>query len=395
VNPDKLILNQCGFENVLSVPSGSNDLDWVEHCWEYLERFSEIVIWVDNDNAGKELQNKLIAKFDDWKLRTVKSDCKDANELFLKHGCDAVVKAIRKAETVKKSNITDISHIKRNRNRTKYPTVFETLDKKLGGFYGGQLIVWTGYNGGGKSTFISHILINLVESNHKVFAYSGELPREDFKEIIDFQVTGKKNLSSEWCDVKGQNLPSLKPENDDRLDNWYRGMMFLFDTENYATEIEMIKAMEYMAKRENVKTFLVDNMLTTIIEGRESELEKQTKFINTLKRFARKHDAVVHLVAHPRKPEKGQTKVDKYSISGTANISNLADRVLAVHRLREKDYEEDPSLTGYSSIVMVFKDRKFGAIDFQMPLHYDFYSKRFFENESQLNYEYSWNKPLF
>lgn len=392
--PDKLIIGQCGFSNVLSIPSGTNDFDWVEHCWEYLERFSEITIWVDNDKAGKELQSKLIAKFDDWKLKVVKSECKDANELYLKYGETKVKEAINKSETVKKSNITDVADIKRNRNRTKYPTGFKTLDNKLGGFYGGQLIVWTGYNGGGKSTFISQLLLNQIEQGHKVFAYSGELPKEDFKEILDFQATGKKRLSSEWCEVKEQNLPSLKPEYDDYLDEWYRGMMFLFDTENYATETEMLKAMEYMAKRENVKTFLIDNMLTTVVEGRESELEKQTKFINTLKRFARKHDAVVHLVAHPRKPEKGQHKVDKYSISGTANISNLADRVLAVHRLKEKDYEENPDYTGKSSLVMVFKDRKFGAIDFEMATHYDFYSKRFYENDTQLNYEYGWVRNL-
>jgi len=139
--PDKLILNQCGFKNVLSVPSGTNELEWVEHCWEYLERFSEIIIWVDNDKAGKELQDKLITKFDDWKLRIVKTEYKDANEAYLKNGCEYLSKAIRKAEVVKKSNITDLSDVKRNRNRTKYPTGFETLDKKLGGFYGGQLVI--------------------------------------------------------------------------------------------------------------------------------------------------------------------------------------------------------------------------------------------------------------
>ena len=50
---DTLALDEAGIENVVSVPSGSSDLTWVELCWDWLERFNKIILWGDNDEPGK------------------------------------------------------------------------------------------------------------------------------------------------------------------------------------------------------------------------------------------------------------------------------------------------------------------------------------------------------
>ena len=63
--------------------------------------------------------------------------------------------------------------------------------KLIGGFYGGMLVIWTGYNGSGKSTILSNIILNGIENGHRAFAYSGELPKEDFKEWMDLRLSGK------------------------------------------------------------------------------------------------------------------------------------------------------------------------------------------------------------
>ena len=115
--PDKLVLDECGIKNATSIPSGTQDFTWIDECWDWMEQFKEIIIWGDNDTAGKAFQQEVLARLDDWKLRVVKSEYKDANELFhyktLDHGKDKAKEIVRehieKAELIQREYITILS----------------------------------------------------------------------------------------------------------------------------------------------------------------------------------------------------------------------------------------------------------------------------------------------
>lgn len=399
--PDKLILDECGIRNATSIPSGTNDMSWIENCWEFLERFDEIILWGDGDKAGREFVQDAIVRLDDWKLKIVQTEGKDANEIHFKceqlkkgEGIKEIRRLIESAQTVTKQYITDLSDVKRidYKNMKAIPTGYQELDSLLGGMYQGQLVIWTGYNGSGKSTILSNIILNGVKDN-KTFAYSGELSKEDFKEWMDLQLSGRKYLTSYFCDVKKQDIPIPDPKYFHLLDNFYHNQMFLFDSDDYATDIEVLKAMEYMAKREGCKVFLIDNLMTTPLSGNGDTIEKTAKYIIKLKKFARKYKAIVHLVAHPRKPMGGQVRVDKYSISGTANISDLADRVIGIHALTKVE-KEKMEYEGYSSIVIVFKDRKFGVYDKELLFKFEYFSKRFYQTNEEKDRKYEWVEKI-
>jgi len=393
--PDKLVLDECGIENAVSIPSVTKETSWIENCWTFLEKFDEIILWGDSDKAGKEFIQSVVVRLDDWKLKIVKCEYKDANVLLHKECKQSVKDAITNAVKVTKEYITDLADVKRKNynEQISVPTGFVDIDECLGGMYTGQLVVWTGYNGSGKSTFISNILLNGLEQE-KTFVYSGELPREDFKEWMDLQLSGKKYLSHYRCSVKNQNIPIPNEKYYDLLDDFYRNRLFLFDSEDYATDKEVLKAMEYMAKREGVKVFLIDNLMTVPSEGKEDENQKVSKLIIKLKKFARKFNAIVHLVAHPKKPAMGQTRVNKYDVSGTANISNLADRVIGVHRLSENDRKENEDYQGKSTVITIFKDRKFGVFDEEILFSFEYTAKRFYTTDAERNKKYSWVKRI-
>ena len=255
------------------------------------------------------------------------------------------------------------------------------------------MIVWTGYNGSGKSTLLSNVLLNGIEAGNPTFVYSGELAKEDFKEWMDLQLSGKKYLSSYYCPVKRQDIPVPNPMYFKYLDEFYQGRIFLFDTEDYATDEKIIQAMEYMARREGIKVFAIDNLMTMNISGNGDVNEKQGKLILKLKQFSRTYNAVVHLVAHPRKPAPGQSRVDKYSISGTADITNLADRVIGFHRLTPEERQKE-QYSGFNNLMIIFKDRKFGVYNQEILFYFDFFSKRYFTNDIEKVKEYSWTKKL-
>ena len=60
--------------------------------------------------------------------------------------------------------------------------------------------------------------------------------------------------------------------------------------------------------------------------------------------------------AHPRKAQNGQTGLDKSDISGSANITNLADYVMIVQRIKD---EEDATKDKHT-ILTIDKDRYMG-----------------------------------
>ena len=403
--PDKLVLDECAIKNAVSVPSGTEDTSWIETCWEFLEKFDEIIIWADNDIAGKGMQQEIVSRLDDWKLKVVTTDAKDANVLLFSSGKEAVIDAVNSAKSIKKEYITNLADVKRKDYRFVKPisTGYEEIDQLIGGMYGGQLCIWTGYNGAGKSTILSNIILNGIEDNNKTFAYSGELTKEEFKEWMDLQLSGRAYLDKHYCDIKKQDLPIPSPKYYQLLDDFYNDKIFLYDSDDYATDTDILKAMEYMAKREGVKVFMIDNMLTMIVDEKGTVNEKQQLLIKKMKNFARKYNAVVHLVAHPKKPEQGQTRVDKYSISGTANISDLADRVFGFHRLtapekadikiKKDEYAPSP-YKDWNNLLIVFKDRKFGIFDEEIKFRFDWFSKRYYTNTKEKEREYSWVKNI-
>ena len=111
-----------------------------------------------------------------------------------------------------------------------------------------------------------------------------------------------------------------------------------------------------MAKRYGVKIFCLDNLM--VIENEESdELKAQTKTVKRLKSFAKKYNAVVHLIAHPKKPQNGQVGLGKFDVSGSANITNLADYVIIIERIKD----EEDSTKDKHTVFTVDKDRYMGA----------------------------------
>ena len=87
-----------------------------------------------------------------------------------------------------------------------------------------------------------------------------------------------------------------------------------------------------------------------------------------------------------------------YSISGTADITNISDKVFIVHRIG-KDFEQKASeflgnakaseLMAYDGVVEVAKDRQFGVVDYFAGMYYEPESRRLKNNIAE-NIVYGW-----
>ena len=127
--------------------------------------------------------------------------------------------------------------------------------------------------------------------------------------------------------------------------------MILFDC--YPDKV--ISRMEYMRKKHGIKNFIIDNLMCFELDIMKhgNELNAQKNLMIQFLQFAVRYNAIVHLVAHPRKPT-GEIALTEYDILGSSNIPNLAHRIFSTKRTSEKERKNGDI---YDVYVSILKDR--------------------------------------
>ena len=385
---DTLAVSEAGLPNGVSVPSGAEDLSCVDNCWDWLQRFSRIIIWPDKDEPGQEMCRKLISKLGAWRCAVVQAGHKDANETLHKEGPEAVLVAIEQAKEVPIAGLIRLADVKAfdYDSVVRVPSSVRAINQVVGGYMGGLLSVWTGENSSGKSTFLGQELLECVQNGQAVCAYSGELPAPVFRYWIDLQAAGPGNLYAKFDAFRGEEVYYPAKEHTQAIRSWYRESFFLYDSFGNVTDETLLKVFEYAAMRYDCKVFLIDNLMATALESNEKDFHrKQADFVKQVKEFAIKFEVHVHLVAHPRKTQGRLTKQD---VSGAAEITNWADNVFGVYRVKKGDEEAGR----FDTVLDIFKNRFSGRQDEPVGLMFEPKSRRFYmpSQVERKNYRYGW-----
>ena len=378
-NCDAIALDEAGIENVVSVPSGSQDLTWIENCWEWLEQFKQIIIWGDNDEPGKKMVREVITRLGDWRCYVVDSEHKDANVSLAIDGPLKTAERVFNAKPVPINGLIDLADVVTPDydNIERVISGLSSIDKSMGGFLMGELTVWTGKSGQGKSTLLGQMMLEAIDEGFNVCAYSGELRADRFQYWVNLQAAGNKYISYRYDDVRQKKIPFIPKLINEKIKNWYRGRFWLYDNNinnDNSENTGIIKLFTYAARKYNCKLFLVDNLMTSKFNTGKSDSDfyrAQSEFVGELMHFAKTYNAHVHLVAHPKKTKD---KLGKEDVSGTGDITNRADNVLSV----ERDAEHP-----LSNIVTILKNRSDGVQDRSIGLLFDPSSKRFWQESDK------------
>ena len=114
------------------------------------------------------------------------------------------------------------------------------LDRVIGGFYLGQLVLLSGKRGNGKSTLASQFAAEALEQGYGIFVYSGELPDYHFKRWLDLQLAGPKYLLESENELL-QKSYRIKPEAQEKINKWYRGRAYIYDNSYISSAEEETK----------------------------------------------------------------------------------------------------------------------------------------------------------
>lgn len=396
---DSLACATAGIENAVSVPTGAKGMTWVPYCYNWVNSFSEIIVFGDYEKGMITLLDDISRRFP-GKVKHVREedylDCKDANEILQKHGAEAVRKAVENAIPLPVSRVIPLSEVK-SVNIYKLPklkTGITELDRTLyGGLPFGMVCLISGKRGDGKSTFASQIMANAIDQGYVTFAYSGELPNYLYKNWLDFQIAGRNHITENITDF-GTPDRFITNKNQELINAWYQDKAFIYDNQIVQNDEkeDLLNTIQKSIMQYNVKVALIDNLMTAMYIDEHpgtDKYESQGRFVRELTKIAVQLDVLILLVAHKRKNSFTSDANDE--VSGSGDITNLAGITLGYDRASRDELERGIMDQSQRKLV-VAKNRLFGKTDLNgIILNYDEKSKRIYGDKDDVNKAFGWD----
>lgn len=410
---------EAGFYQTVSVPLGAQNFKWIEENWDFLQGFDTIIIAGDGDKAGQKMTKEACArlsftnvkyleypkeyiKYDENNTPITRTPTKDANAVLQTFGAsylfnlvlnakETPIDSVIKMANVEEMNVYDMDGIE---------VGIKKLDNELIKIFCGGVTIITGKASAGKTTFLNQIALSAMDEDMPVFLFSRELVNAMSKDWYKTVGAGIRNMHQ--VEIEDRRTGKLRTvwvvdkEAKTQMDNHYKDMLYVYRDEASNDAETLLSTMEQLARRRGVKCFLIDNLMTVLLpEDKDGGVNgAQTKFISELTRFSIKYNAIVILVAHPRKTASGQ-EIGLDDVSGSMNIVNLATRTIGLRRVTDKEKEDENNrYHNYDVIITSVKDRIFGSTA-EIPCHYSKPTRRFFSNPEEWNRQYGWDKNKY
>ena len=343
---DALTYVECGYPHTISMPNGANqNLEWMDDFIDsHFEKMDVIYISTDSDTKGIEARNEFVRRFgaDAVKIVSYPEDCKDINEVLVKHGRDKVRECFDTASDIKPDGIIEIGDVWESLDDLFYNGLqrgktigIESLDRILS-FKTGMLTIVTGVPSHGKTFALNFMLARLnIIHEWKVAFFSPEFypVREHIAQIIE-TLGGAR--------FKSQNYPRQAYE---MLKEYVSRNYFWIDPDD--TDINSIlDRAKYLIRKKGIRAMVIDpfNSVTDKEKGGQKQDEYISDFLQKVRWFARKYDVAMFLVMHPTKQQKLESGLypvcDLYSCKGASEIYDKADIGITIWRNEHEDYAE-------------------------------------------------------
>lgn len=385
-------------DNTAALAIGT-ELEDLAKCTEFFSLFPSLFLAIADRELSENLSEALRDILPTISILTPRKGAfgksHNIRELLDVGGEKAVSRLMMGAEEQNAQGLLDLADVERV-DPLKQPSVLsgiKQLDMSIGGFYPGELSIWTGKRGCGKSTLLGQTLIDAIDQGQRVCAYSGELAAWRFKQWTMLQAAGSAYVQREVDKWSGKDFWAVTEEASKRIDDWWRGYFFLYDNKvsSASDENSILSVFQYAVRRYGCSVFLVDNLMTARFSTSADRdfYRAQSNFTGRLVEFAKKFEVHVHLVAHPRKTDK---IADADEVGGSGDITNRADNVFSLDRLKE----EDASEKGFDTVLSVLKNRSFGNTA-KIGLCFDESTRRFRrpdEQEKHYGWEFSGHREF-
>lgn len=344
---DCLTLHECGIYNVVSVPNGASKgnqkLEYLDNCWEFFEDKEQIILMTDADEAGYSLREELARRLGKDRCLKVEypEDCKDANDVLLKYGKDAVINTVEHAVwwplegIITGNELAEDVYFLYEHGYPKGATLNIPGFDELLSLMQGQLTMVTGIPGSGKSEFVDLMMIKTAIHHQWAWGICSfeNLPKIHITKLAE-KFTGKSFA------FRRDSINRMTKEEFEKSLIFIDNYCYFVDTKNIDITMDgILEKMAELVKRKGIKGITIDPW--NWIEQNKPKDVTETQFINTtlttLVLFLEKYGLHCFLIAHPTKLSKDkQTKkyeiASLYHISGSAHFFNKTHNGISVYR---------------------------------------------------------------
>ena len=336
---DVLALHEAGITNAISVPNGatlnSNNLDYLDACIDYFDDKEKIILAVDTDEAGQALQSELVRRLGSEVCYLASfEDCKDANEYLIKYGKEKLSQRISGARPVPLENVTtfrdiedEVTDFVKNGFKPGFQVGLKNFDD-IFSTYTGQFITVTGIPSSGKSDFVDQMVVGYNNNYGWKAAFASPENQPTY-------LHAHKLMRKHW-----QGMPTKDDIDGDKwnqIADHCNSNYFHIDMERYTLESVLRKGAE-LVKRKGIKCLVIDPFnKVRDIDCKTEDVNRYTmEYLSKIEIFAKKHDVLVFIVAHPTKMYKDKDgKIEEptmYNIKGGGEWYDASYHGILVHR---------------------------------------------------------------
>jgi twinkle protein len=318
---DALTWLQLGVPAV-SIPSGVSNDEWIAEDWNFLNRFSEILLDFDDDPPGREAEQRVVARLGYERCRMVRYRHKDANDALRAGDSEMLLSALREAREAPIDNIVNSQDLRRpvrdtlNRTNVRRGTPFFLPGMRFE-FRPHETTLWFGHTSHGKSTILSQQIAYAASQGKVCFVASFEQRTDITLANMLVQYTSDPDIGS-------------SPHFDEAFDELSSRVLF-FNSMQRCNPQQLIATMTLAHKQLGVEEFVIDNAMTLDVDRQDNTA--QAAVCDMFRVFASRIPAHVHLVAHPRKAHDGVVKPPSVSeIRGASEWGDMSHNVMVVYR---------------------------------------------------------------
>lgn len=201
-------------------------------------------------------------------------------------------------------------------------------------FRKGEVTIWAGQNGHGKSQITSQLALSLLGQGEKVVIASFELKPVVTMQRLARMFVGMNPFSPEF---QGDDGIAEVEKLYDEFSDWTDGQLWLYDHVGSAEGRKVIGMARYCAKEAGINHIFIDNLAKCI--KAEDDYNGQKAFVDEMMAIAQDYGVHIHIVHHLKKPPKETDKPDKGDVKGSGSIVDQPDNLFLVWRNKAK--EED------------------------------------------------------
>ncbi|KAI8740023.1 twinkle protein, mitochondrial [Biomphalaria glabrata] len=327
---DAMTVYQETKKPAISLPRGFSSLP--QEALPCLERFKVIVLWFGDDIRAWEMAKHFSKKLNSKRCHVIRPSLEEPGPVTAYAQGIKLTSVLNKARPISHDSIVNLSHLKQEILAQLMHTDhvagvkwkrYPVLNKLLKGHRRGELTVFTGPTGSGKTTFISEYSLDLCMQGVNTLWGSFEINNVKLGKMMLTQFALK-------------NLTKHLDMFDYYADQFMTLPMHFMTFHGQESLKKVLDTMSHAVYVHDIGHVILDNLQFMMgVSGSEwsDRFMKQDTMISAFRKFATNMNCHVTLVIHPRK-EKDGDDLTTASVFGTAKATQEADNVLILQDKR-------------------------------------------------------------